>query len=215
MLAQQGTKILPNFDTSTLKDTTSTNNMETPKITQEVPKIDKTKDTTNPLDLLTQQIQVLQQQLSDIQTRASSKHYSLEDISPYPFDKGLIMIPFPSNFEVPKFDKYWGKGDPRDHIREFSAACLEVTHNETYLMQLFSRSLGKQAMEWFSHLPPDIQNFNELVDKFITRFSYNIEHEISMLDLCNTKQKGEESFASFLQRWSQLAIKCPYHMLEK
>lgn len=54
------------------------------------------------------------------------------------------MIPFPSNFEVPKFDKYQGKGDPRDHIREFSATCLEVAHNDSYLMQLFPRSLGEK-----------------------------------------------------------------------
>jgi len=71
-----------------------------------------------------------------MKTGASTKHYTLEDISPYPFDMSLIMIPFPSNFEVPKFDKYRGKGDPRDHIREFNTACLEVAHY-TYLMRLF------------------------------------------------------------------------------
>jgi len=144
-----------------------------------------------------------------------TKTYSLEDISPYPFDKSLKMNAFPFQFEVPKFDKYKGKGDPRDHIREFSAACLEVAHNDTYLMRLFPRSLGGQATEWFSRLPPGIKTFNELLNLFVTHFSYNIEHEISMLDLCNTKQKGGESFTAFHQRWRQLASKCSYHMPEK
>lgn len=41
------------------------------------------------------------------------------------------MPPFPRNFEAPKFDKYKGKGDSRDHDREFYIACLEVAHDET------------------------------------------------------------------------------------
>jgi len=125
------------------------------------------------------------------------------------------MIPFPSRFEVPKFNKYRGKGDPRDHVKEFNAAFLEVEHNDTYLMQLFPRSLGGQTMEWFSRLLTDIKTFNELIDKFVTHFSYNIEHDTSVLDLCNTKQKAGESFTAFLQRWRQLASKFPHQMPER
>jgi len=109
------------------------------------------------------------------------------------------MIPFPQNFTIPKFDKYKGKGDPKDHLREFYLAYFEVSHNDTYLMRLFLRSLGGQAIEWFSHLPMGIKSFNELAEKFATHFSYNAEHEISMTDLCNNKQKNGETFISFLQ----------------
>ena len=100
------------------------------------------------------------------------------------------MVPFLPHFEVPKFDKYKGNTDPQDHVREFCAACIEVAHNETYLMRLFPRSLGGQTMEWIFKLPPGIKYFNELVDMFVTHYSYNIRHEIIMLDLCNTKQKN-------------------------
>jgi len=86
---------------------------------------------------------------------------------------------------MPKFDKYKGKGDPKEHLREFYVACLEVAHNDTYCMCFFPYSLREQAIEWFSHLQPGIKTFNELAKKFVTHFSYNIEHEVSMTDLCN------------------------------
>ena len=64
-------------------------------------------------------------------------------------------------------------------------------------------------MEWFSKLPPGIKSFNDLLDKFVTHYSYNINHEVTMLDLCNTHQKNGEPFLTFLQRWHQLFAKYP------
>lgn len=54
-------------------------------------------------------------------------------------------------------------------------------------MRLFPRSLGGQAMEWFSKLPSTIKTFDQLASVFITQYSYNIEKEVTMIDLCNTK----------------------------
>jgi len=144
-----------------------------------------------PPTMIELKIMEVQQQLSDLMFGHTKKTFSLEEVCPYPFDRSLPMIPFPHNFTILKFDKYKGKGDP--------LACFEVSHNDTYRMRLFLRSLGGQAIEWFSHLPMGIKSFNELVEKFATHFSYNMEHEISMTDLCNNKQKNGETFISFLQ----------------
>lgn len=46
-------------------------------------------------------------------------------------------------------------------------ACIEVAAEETYLMRLFLQSLGDQAMEWFSQLPPGIKSWGDLVEDFI------------------------------------------------
>lgn len=100
--------------------------------------------------------------------RGTTQRYSLEDICPYPFDKSLNMIPFPPNYEIPKYNKYNGKTDPQDHVREFFIMSIEFVHNETYLMRLFLRSFGGQAMEWFLKLPPGFKSFEELVDKFVS-----------------------------------------------
>lgn len=153
----------------------------------------------NSLLNLTQQMQTLQQQIQDMQNGTSSKKYSLEDICTYPFDKNLNILPFPQHCEIPKYDKYNGKFDPQDHIREFCTMSMEFAHDKTYLMRLFPRSLNGQSMEWFSRLPSGIKSFEELVNRFISQYSYNIRNEITMLDLCNVKQKNGESFMIFLQ----------------
>lgn len=94
--------------------------------------------------------------MTNTQTVNDKKSYTMEDLFPYPFDKKLYMLPFPTHFETPRFDKYRGKVDPQDHVREFFTACIYVAHDDTYLTRLFSKSLGGTTLEWFSHLPPKI-----------------------------------------------------------
>lgn len=64
---------------------------------------------------------------------------------------------------------------------------MEFAHEDTYLMRLIPKSLTGLAIEWFSKLTPRIRSFSELVDKFVSQYSYNIQHEVAMLDLCNAK----------------------------
>jgi len=106
------------------------------------------------------------QKIDDMQHCHKRKQYSFEDICPYPFDRSIHMPPFPKYFETPKFDKYKGKGDPREHLREFYITFLEVYYDDTYLMRLFPRILGGQATEWFAHLLPGIKMFHKLAEKF-------------------------------------------------
>ncbi|GLJ20143.1 hypothetical protein SUGI_0365630 [Cryptomeria japonica] len=166
-----------------------------------------------PKSNLEQQIRDLQKKMEDINTPKPT--YTMRDICPYPFDKSIPMPPFPTHFVMPKFDKYRGKGDPKAHIRQFFTACIEVAAEDTYLMRLFPQSLGDQAMEWFSQLPPGIKSWGDLAKAFIQHFFYNIETNISVTTLCNTKQKEGESFASFLQRCRNLASRCSCEIPQK
>lgn len=154
--------------------------------------------------------------LLGLQTGTTTKRFKFEEMCPYPFDTDMIKVPFPSKFEIPKYEKYKGKGDPRDHIKEFFMASQEVSYSDNYLLRLFPCSLGGQALEWFMHLPHgSIVTFADISEKFVRHFSYNVEHELTMLDLCNTKQLPGESFAKFLQRWRSLASSFPYTIPEK
>lgn len=76
---------------------------------------------------------------------------------------------------------------------------MEVTYDNTYLMWLFPRSLASHTMEWFSHLPPSIKKFQEIVDAFIKNYTFNISMDVSLEELSALKQGNNESFASFLQ----------------
>lgn len=70
-------------------------------------------------------------------------------------------------------------------------------------------------MQWFSQLPGGIRTFDGLVQKFISHHAHNMEHEVSMTDLCNTKQKNRELFSDFLQRWRHLTSKHSFPILEE
>ena len=99
--------------------------------------------------------------------KPTTKTYTLDALCPFPFDKTLDMPPFPQGVALPKYDKYVGTTDPQDHLREFGALSMEFMHNTTYLMRLFPRSLGGQALEWFSHLPQGLKTFDEITNLFI------------------------------------------------
>lgn len=52
-----------------------------------------------------------------MQSRSEKNGYTMEDLKPYPFERSLYIPPFLPYFEIPKFDNYRGKGDPKDHIK--------------------------------------------------------------------------------------------------
>ena len=139
--------------------------------------------------------------LTSVQERniGSIRKYQYEELCPYPFDKTMTLQPFPNKFDMPKFEKYKGKGDPRDHVKYFYMACQEVSYSDNYLIRLFPKSLGGQALEWFTRLPRgSIFTWLELIERFVRHLSYNIESDITMAELCGTKQRPNETFASFL-----------------
>lgn len=124
------------------------------------------------------------------------------------------MPPFPKHFEAPRFEKYRGKGNPVDHIRELCASCTELSDEPTYLMRLFPRSLGGPTLEWYSKFPGTIKSWSELADKFISHFAFNITNEVTLSDLCATKQKTREPFITFLLRWRSLVSQCSFNIPE-
>lgn len=52
------------------------------------------------------------------------------------------------------------------------------------------------------------------MEKFVTHLSYNVDNELTMVDLCNTKQYNREKNSSFLQRWRSLTSCFPWPILE-
>ena len=70
---------------------------------------------------------------------------------------------------------------------------MDFVHDMTYLMHFFQRIYGGKSMEWFSKIPYNIKNFDQLASIFIAQYSYNIKREATMIDFCNTKQLPNES----------------------
>lgn len=161
-------------------------------------------------------LEAITQQIEITQARKEKKTYTIQEICPFPFDQSITTIPFPKNFEIPKFDnKYKARGSLIEHIHNFSISCMEVQHNDSYLMRLFPRSPIGHAMEWFTHLTLAIKTFDELSNKFISHFSFNIEQDFTITNLSTIKQNQGESFTSYLQRWRQNASRCKWPIPDK
>lgn len=72
--------------------------------------------------------------LKELKDGKESKILKFENDCPYPFDKTIMMMPFPKHFEIPKFEKFRGKGDPVTHVKEFYMHYQEVAYNDIFLM---------------------------------------------------------------------------------
>ena len=169
----------------------------------------------NPNEELLQQFKKLSKQVKALGVQKKQALYIERDLRPNPFDKSLYMPPFPRHFEAPRFQKYRGKGNPIDHIQEFCASCIKLSDEPTYLMRFFLHSLGGPALKWYSKLPGNIKSWSELVDKFISHFSFNITNEVTLSNLCSTKQKIGKSFITFLLRWRSFVSQCPLDIPEE
>ena len=162
----------------------------------------------NPNEDLLQQFKQLSKQVKTLAVQKKQTLYIERDLHPNPFDKSLYMPPFPKHFEAPRFEKYHGKGNHVDHIRELCASYTKLSDEPTYLMRLFPSSLGGPALEWYSKLPGTIKSWSELAKKFISHFSFNITNGVTLSNLCSTKQKVGEPFITFLLRWTRLVSQC-------
>ena len=65
-------------------------------------------------------------------------------------------------------------------------------------------SLEGTPIRWYYALDPHVQaDWNELCTTFMKQYSLNVQLDVSLRDLQNTKQKYNESFAEYLTRWRE------------
>lgn len=53
------------------------------------------------------------------------------------------------------------------------------------------------------------------MQKFVAHHAHNIERDVSIVDLCNTKKNKGELFSTFLQRRRHLSSRRSFHILEE
>ena len=117
--------------------------------------------------------------LKTIKEGNDPKIFKFESVCPYPFDREITMVPFPKHFEIPKFDKFRGKGDFVNHIKEFYMQFQEVAYNDIFLMHLFSKSLVGPTVEWFYQIPyGTVSTFAQLLEVFVAQYAHLVETEL-------------------------------------
>ena len=119
--------------------------------------------------------------------------------------KDLCIHPnldLPEGFKILKLDTFGGVGNPMAHLRAYCDQLVGVGRDKSLLMQLFSRSLCGEVLEWFtSHETRQWPSWNALAKDFIDRFAYNVEIVPVQYSLEKMKKKSTESYREFAYRW--------------
>jgi len=133
-------------------------------------------------------------------------------VRPYPAEWDLV--PYPPKFKAPTLQAFDGKGSPNQHIYYFKSQTGNVVDNDAILARLFIGTLKGLAFEWFMKLPEgSIKNWGDLEKLFLTRF-FEDDSEVTMPTLLATKQRKGESVKSFVERFRNMALRCPSGMTQ-
>ncbi|KAH7655719.1 Retrotransposon gag domain-containing protein [Dioscorea alata] len=125
---------------------------------------------------------------------------------PYPSYHDLV--PYPKEYNVPKFKQFTGIGNPDQHFAYFVMTCGDTSAKPSLLLKQFSASLTSVAFEWYANLQPEsIQTWQQLKDAFRVWFG-GISDKITIANLAATRQYKDEKVVDYIMRWRNLSIKC-------
>lgn len=117
----------------------------------------------------------------------------------------ILRTQMPQGIEFPRFEKYYGKGDPISHVSAYTILCSDFIFEDNLLTKLFPRSLNDTALEWFFSLPNNsISSFNGLVDTFCNHFHIHMGSKMTLTDLMTCKQKVDEKVTNFITHYQML-----------
>ena len=106
------------------------------------------------------------------------------------------------------------------HLTNFLEVCDTIKYNgvtkEALRLRLFSLSLGDRAKHWLTSQPPDsITSWNDLVQKFLTKFFPPAKIAQLVQEINTFKQLEGENLEEAWDRFHELLRKCPHHRLTR
>ena len=117
-----------------------------------------------------------------------------------------------NNFEL--------KENPNAHLTSFIEVYDTVKYNgvieEALRLRLFPLSLSDRAKHWLTSQPPDsITSWNDLVQKFLTKFFPPAKIAQLVQEINTFRQFEGENLAEAWKRFHELLRRCPHHKLTR
>ncbi|KAL9236205.1 hypothetical protein vseg_010906 [Gypsophila vaccaria] len=131
-----------------------------------------------------------------------------------PYTRRIDRLRMPFCYQPPMFQKFDGKGSPKQHIAHFVETCNSAGTNGNQLVKQFVCSLKGTAFDWYIDMDPEsIDGWDHMNDEFLNRF-YSTNRIVSMNELANATQEEEESVLDYINRSRALSLECKERLSE-
>ena len=96
--------------------------------------------------------------------------------------------PLHLKLKFPNMKKYSGTDDPHLHLKQYTTYMKSTGLTKAQIVQQFPMSLEGTPIHWYYTLEAHVQsNWEELCAAFIKQYGLNIQLEVSLRELQNTK----------------------------
>ncbi|XP_057747012.1 uncharacterized protein LOC130966244 [Arachis stenosperma] len=113
----------------------------------------------------------------------------------------------PRKFKSPDMNLYDGTTDLKHHLSNFKSRMYLANASDATSCKAFSTTLTKAAMKWFdSLLPRSVSNFDDILHKFLTRFSIQKDKVKHAPSLLGVKQEVEEPLRKHMERFNKVCL---------
>ncbi|XP_016199658.1 uncharacterized protein LOC107640666 [Arachis ipaensis] len=100
-----------------------------------------------------------------------------------------------------------GMTDPRHHLNNFKSRMYLANAFDATRCKAFSTILTKAAMKWFDMLPPkSVISFDDLSQKFLTRFSIQKDKAKHAPSLLGIKQEVGKTLRDYIEGFNKLCL---------
>lgn len=123
----------------------------------------------------------------------------------------VLTNTFPYKFKIQKIDKFKGKGDPGEHLKQFKYSFYIINNDDVLMLRNFPIILMGQPLYLYNNLLQHmIYSFEKLADKFLDHFVINIHKRASIMNLGKLSQFDDESISNYICRWRAIVTDMPY-----
>jgi len=125
-----------------------------------------------------------------------------------PHTKRIDLLRMPHGYQLPKFNQFDGKGNPKQHTAPFIETRSNAGTEGDRLVKQFVRSLKGITFDLYADLEPEsINSWEQMEHEFLNRF-FCTQRTVSMTELKNTKQWKDKLVLDYINRWRSLSLEC-------